>query len=185
MGNIRLNTEMKLIVPQRFGDNRGFFGETYSRSRYAEMGIDVEFVQDNHSLSHALGTLRGLHYQAPPAAQGKLVRCGRGAIFDVAVDIRRGSPTYGEWEGYKLSAENGHQLYVPVGYAHGFVTLEPDSEIIYKCTDYYAPDTEGAVRWDSCGIKWPLSGDPIHIDKDAFAHVLADFDIPFVYGENS
>ena len=103
------------------------------------MGIGVEFVQDNHSLSRAVGTLRGLHFQAPPAAQGKLVRCGHGAIFDVAVDIRRGSPTYGQWEGYELTAENGHQLYVPVGFAHGFVTLEPDSEIVYKCTDYYAP----------------------------------------------
>ena len=174
-----------LIKPERFGDHRGFFGETYSRRRYTEMGIGVEFVQDNHSLSHPVGTLRGLHFQASPAAQGKLVRCGRGAIFDVAVDIRRGSPTYGEWEGYELSAENGHQLYIPVGYAHGFVTLEPDSEIIYKCTDYYAPDTEGAVRWDSCGIEWPLSGDPILSDKDAIAPALADFDSPFNYGENS
>ena len=169
----------------RFRDHRGYFGETYSRHRYADMGIDVEFVQDNHSLSHAVATLRGLHFQAPPHAQGKLVRCGRGAIFDVAVDIRRGSPTYGQWEGYELSAENGHQLYVPIGFAHGFVTLEPDSEIVYKCTDYYAPETEGAVRWDSCGIKWPLSGDPILSDKDIIAPALADFDSPFVYGENS
>jgi len=174
-----------LIKPQRFGDHRGFFGETYSNRRYAEMGIDREFVQDNHSLSRAVGTLRGLHFQAPLAAQGKLVRCGRGAIFDVAVDIRRGSPTYGQWEGYELSAENGHQLYVPVGFAHGFVTLEADSEIVYKCTDYYAPETEGAVRWDSCEIEWPLSGDPILSDKDAIAPTLADFDSPFVYGENS
>ena len=174
-----------LITPPRFVDHRGFFGETYSRRRYFEMGIDVEFMQDNHSLSHAVGTLRGLHFQSPPAAQGKLVRCGRGAIFDVAVDIRRGSPTYGQWEGYELSAENGHQLYVPVGYAHGFVTLESDSEIIYKCTDYYTPETEGAVRWDSCGIEWPLSDDPILSDKDLIAPALADFDSPFVYGENS
>ena len=174
-----------LITPPRYSDNRGYFGETYSRRRYAEMGIDVEFVQDNHSLSHAVGTLRGLHFQAPPAAQGKLVRCGRGAIFDVAVDIRRGSPTYGQWEGYELSAENGHQLYVPVGFAHGFVTLEPDSEIVYKCSDYYAPDTEGAVHWDSFSIDWPLSGDPILSDKDALAPTLADFDSPFIYGENS
>lgn len=174
-----------LVSPARFGDHRGFFGETYSRRRYAEMGIDVEFVQDNHSLSHAVGTLRGLHFQAPPAGQGKLVRCGRGAIFDVAVDIRRGSPTYGKWEGYELSAKNGHQLYVPVGFAHGFVTLEPDSEIVYKCTDYYSPETEGAVRWDSCGIKWPLSCDPILSDKDSIASVLVDLDSPFVYGENS
>lgn len=174
-----------LLQPPRFGDHRGFFGETYSRLKYAEMGIDSEFVQDNHSLSHAVGTLRGLHFQVPPAPQGKLVRCGRGAIFDVAVDIRRGSPTYGQWEGYELSAENGHQLYVPVGFAHGFVTLEPDSEIVYKCTDYYAPETEGAVRWDSCGIDWPLPGDPILSDKDAIAPVLADFDSPFVYSQNS
>lgn len=174
-----------LITPRRFGDHRGFFGETYSRSHYADMGIDAEFVQDNHSLSHAVGTLRGLHFQGPPHAQGKLVRCGRGAIFDVAVDVRRGSPTYGKCEGYELTAENGHQLYVPVGFAHGFVTLEPDSEIVYKCTDYYAPETEGAVRWDSCGIDWPLSVDPILSDKDAIAPALADFDSPFIYGENS
>ena len=176
---------IKLLKPQRHGDHRGFFGETYSRRRYAEMGIDLEFVQDNHSLSRTVGTLRGLHFQAPPAAQGKLVRCGRGTIFDVAVDIRRGSSTYGQWEGYELSAENGHQLFVPVGFAHGFVTLEPDSEIVYKCTDYYAPETEGVVHWDSCGIDWPLSGDPILSDKDAIAPTLAGFDSPFIYGENS
>ena len=174
-----------LIAPKRYVDIRGFFAETFSRRHYAGLGIDVEFVQDNHSLSHAVGTLRGLHFQAPPAGQGKLVRCGRGAIFDVAVDIRRGSPTYGQWEGYELSAENGHQLYVPVGFAHGFVSLKPDSEIVYKCTDYYAPETEGAVRWDSCGIEWPLSCEPVLSDKDAIAPALADFDSPFVYGENS
>lgn len=174
-----------LIKPIRHGDHRGFFGETYSHRKYAQMGIDIEFVQDNHSLSRVVGTLRGLHFQTPPAAQGKLVRCGRGAIFDVAVDIRLGSPTFGQWEGHLLSADNGHQFYVPVGFAHGFVTLEPDSEIVYKCTDYYAPETEGALRWDSCGIEWPFSGDPILSDKDAIAPALADFDSPFVYGENS
>ena len=174
-----------LIRPKRFSDDRGFFAEVYSRNKYIALGIDADFVQDNHSISHSKGTLRGLHFQAPPAAQGKLVRCGRGAIFDVAVDIRRGSPTYGQWEGYELTAENGHQFYVPVGFAHGFVTLEPDSEIVYKCTDYYAPETEGAVHWDSCGIDWPLSGNPILSDKDAIACALADFDSPFIYGENS
>ncbi len=132
-----------LLTPARHGDHRGFFGETYSRRRYAEFGITDDFVQDNHSLSRAVGTLRGLHFQAPPRPQGKLVRCGRGAIFDVAVDIRRGSPGFGKWVGYPLTAENGHQLYVPVGFAHGFVTLEPDSEIVYKCTDYYAPKPKG------------------------------------------
>lgn len=178
-------SECILLKPQRFSDNRGFFSEIYSRKRYFDLGIRFEFVQDNHSLSKEVGTLRGLHLQAPPHAQGKLVRCGRGAIFDVAVDVRRGSPTYGRWIGYELSADNGYQLYVPVGFAHGFVTLKPDSEIVYKCTDYYAPETEGAVRWDSCGIDWPLSVDPILSDKDAIAPALADFDTPFIYGENA
>ena len=174
-----------MLVPTRHGDNRGFFAETYSRRVYKEYGILDDFVQDNHSISLEVETLRGLHFQAPPNAQAKLVRCGRGAVFDVAVDIRLGSPTYGKWKGYTLTAENGNQLYIPVGFAHGFVTLEPDTEIVYKCTDYYAPETEGAVRWDSCGIEWPLSGDPILSDKDAIAPLLAAFDSPFVYGENS
>jgi dTDP-4-dehydrorhamnose 3,5-epimerase len=178
-------TYLKLITPKRHEDHRGFFSEIYSRRRYQKLDITPEFVQDNHSLSRDVGTLRGLHFQAPPRAQGKLVRCGRGAIFDVAVDIRRGSPTYGKWEGYELTAENGHQLYVPVGFAHGFVTLEADSEIVYKCTNYYAPETEGAVLWKSCGIEWPLSGDPILSDKDQEAPLLADFNTPFVYGQNS
>jgi len=177
--------ELVVIKPARHRDLRGYFGETYSRRRYAEMGVDVEFVQDNHSLSRAVGTLRGLHFQAPPYAQGKLVRCGRGAIFDVAVDIRRGSLTYGQWKGYELTADNGHQLYVPVGFAHGFVTLKPDSEIVYKCTNYYASETEGVVHWDSCGIDWPLSVDPILSDKDAIGPSLTDFVSPFIYGKNS
>ena len=149
------------------------------------MGIDVEFVQENHSLSGAVGTLRGLHFQAPPHPQAKLVRCVRGRIFDVAVDIRRNSPTFGQWESHKLTAENGHQLYVPVGFAHGFVTLEPDSEIVYKCTDYYAPETEGAVHWSSCGIDWPLTVDPILSDKDMIAPAFHNFVSPFIYGQNS
>ena len=176
-----------LITPRRFGDQRGFFAETYNYQKYAEMEINVEFVQDNHSLSHDVGTLRGLHFQAPPHAQSKLVRCGRGAFFDVAVDIRRGSPTYGQWVGYELSAENGHQLYVPMGFAHGFVTLEPDSEIVYKCSDYYAPETEGALRWEDpdIGIEWPLQGNPILSEKDALAPLLKEFESPFIFGENS
>ena len=180
-----MKKSLQHITPKRYCDNRGFFCETYSKRRYEDLGINAEFVQDNHSLSHTTGTLRGLHFQAPLAAQAKLIRCGRGAIFDVAVDIRRGSPTYGKWEGYELTAENGHQLYVPVGFAHGFVTLEADSEIVYKCTDYYMPDTEESVLWDSCGIDWPLSSDPILSDKDQEAPSLADFDSPFVYGQNS
>ena len=176
---------LKLIVPKRWQDVRGYFAELYNKENYLEHGIDVDFVQDNHSLSREVGTLRGLHFQAPPHAQGKLVRCGRGAIFDVAVDIRRGSPTFGHWQGYELTQENGHQLYVPVGFAHGFVTLQPDSEIIYKCTDYYSPKSEGAVRWDSCGIDWPLSEPPILSDKDKAAAALNDLESPFIYGQNS
>lgn len=147
------------------------------------MGVDDGFVQDNHSLSVAEGTVRGLHFQAPPHAQAKLVRCGRGAIFDVAVDIRRGSSTYGQWVGYELSAENGAQLYIPVGFAHGFATLEPDSEIIYKCKDYYAPETEGALRWDDpeIGIAWPLTDAPVLSEKDAAAPLLAGFNSPFTF----
>lgn len=174
---------VKEIVPQRLGDHRGFFAETYSQRAYAALGVDATFVQDNHSLSAAVGTVRGLHFQAPPHAQAKLVRCGRGSIFDVAVDIRRGSPTYGRWAGYTLSAENGAQLYIPVGFAHGFATLEPDSEIIYKCSDYYAPETEGALRWDDpdIGIKWPLIGAPVLSEKDAAAPLLAGFNSPFTF----
>ena len=154
------------IEPKRHGDHRGFFAETYSRQRYADLGIDAEFVQDNHSLSVSQNTLRGLHFQRPPHAQAKLVRCGQGAIFDVAVDIRKGSPTFGQWVGYELTAENGFQLFVPAGFAHGFVTVRPNSEIIYKCTDYYAPETQNAVLWNDqdIAITWPINGDPT-IDK--------------------
>ncbi|WP_243614339.1 dTDP-4-dehydrorhamnose 3,5-epimerase [Shimia aestuarii] len=180
--DLALNGVLKTVA-HRFGDHRGFFQETYSHRAYAAMGIDVTFVQDNHSLSAATGTIRGLHFQTPPHAQAKLVRCGRGAIFDVAVDIRLGSPTYGRWAGYTLSAENGVQLYIPVGFAHGFATLEPDSEIIYKCSDYYAPETEGALRWDDpdIGIAWPLTSAPVLSEKDAAAPLLAGFNSPFTF----
>lgn len=172
-----------LIKPKRFGDHRGFFAETYSHRTYTSLGVDVAFVQDNHSLSAVVGTVRGLHFQAPPHAQAKLVRCGRGAIFDVAVDIRRGSPTYGSWAGFALSAENGAQLYIPAGFAHGFATLEPNSEIVYKCSDYYAPETEGALRWDdpAIGIEWPIVGDAILSEKDANAPLLANLRSPFEF----
>ena len=182
-----LSASLIHINPKRHGDHRGFFAETYSRRKYSALGIDVEFVQDNHSLSREVGTLRGLHFQSPPHAQAKLVRCGRGAIFDVAVDIRQGSPTYGQWKGYELTAENGNQLYVPVGFAHGFVTLEPDSEIVYKCSDYYAPETEGTILWNDpdISIEWPTNTAPILSDKDAVAPLLSELESPFIFGENS
>ena len=170
---------LMILIPARHGDARGFFSETWNRARLAEHGLTPEFVQDNHSFSEKAGTLRGLHFQTPPHAQGKLVRCGRGGLYDVAVDIRKGSPTYGQWAGVELSFENGRQLWVPEGFAHGFVTLEPDTEICYKCTGYYAPAADGAVAWDSCGIDWPLAGDPILSAKDAAAPPLAEFDSPF------
>ena len=182
-----LKNELILIKPTRHEDERGFFSETYSRRRYKEFGIDMDFVQDNHSFSLEPGTLRGLHFQAPPNAQGKLVRCGKGAIFDVAVDIRKGSPTFGDWAGYELTEENGHQLYVPVGFAHGFVTLNPGSELVYKCTDYYAPQAEGSIRWDdpTIGIEWPFADKIILNERDAIAPLFRDFETPFTLGKNS
>ena len=168
-----------VIEPVVHGDHRGFFSESYSANALAEHGITTQFVQDNHSLSMTKGTIRGLHFQAPPHAQDKLVRCGRGALFDVAVDIRKGSPTYGQWIGVELTAENGRQLLVPKGFLHGFITRAPETEIIYKCTDYYAPDCDGAVRWDSCGIDWGFDGQPRLSAKDAEAPTLAEFDSPF------
>lgn len=169
-----------VITPRRFGDDRGFFSESWSKRAFANLGINADFVQDNHSLSAVKGTVRGLHFQAPPHAQAKLVRCGRGRIFDVAVDIRRGSPTYGNWFGTELSFENAKQLFVPVGFLHGFMTLEPESEIIYKCSDFYAPECDGAVHWDSCGIDWPLERiEPVLSEKDAAAPALAAFETPF------
>lgn len=172
---------VKILTPARFGDARGFFSESWNRKRMEEHGIDLDFVQDNHSTSAEVGTIRGLHFQAPPAAQDKLVRCGQGALFDVAVDIRKGSPTYGAWFGIELTAENGRQLLVPKGFLHGFITRAPMTEIIYKCTDYYAPDCDGAVRWDSCGIDWGFDGHPLLSQKDAAAPALAEFDSPFTF----
>ena len=172
-----------LIEPRRFVDDRGFFAETYSHRVYADLGIPEMFIQDNHSISAQTGTLRGLHFQEPPHAQGKLVRCGRGSIFDVAVDIRKGSPTFGQWMGYELTAENGYQIYIPAGFAHGFQTLKPDSEIVYKCTEYYVPDAENIVRWDDSdiGIDWPLMQNSVLSKKDTAAPFLAALDSPFTW----
>tara|TARA_A100001391_G_scaffold159598_1_gene118121 strand:+ start:1637 stop:2203 length:567 start_codon:yes stop_codon:yes gene_type:complete len=175
---------VKVLTPARFGDTRGFFSESWNARVLVDHGLHYEFVQDNHSLSARIGTVRGLHFQAPPHAQDKLVRCGRGCLFDVAVDIRKGSPTYGQWFGTELSFENGRQLLLPAGFLHGFVTREPDTEIIYKCTDFYAPDCDGAVRFDDpdIGIDWDM-GDvaPILSEKDAAAPLFRDFDSPFVW----
>ena len=172
---------VQLIHPRRHGDARGWFTETYNRDTFAGLGIEQVFVQDNHSLSAAPFTVRGLHFQTPPRGQDKLVRCIRGRIFDVAVDLRAGSPTFGEWVGAELSAENGQQLFVPVGFAHGFMTLEADCEVTYKCTDLYAPDHDGGIRWDSAGIDWPMPAGtmPELSPKDVKLPALAEFDSPF------
>jgi len=168
-----------VVSPRRFTDPRGFFSECWNKKVLSDAGLDLpEFVQDNHSLSHKAGTLRGLHFQAPPHAQAKLVRCGQGALFDVAVDIRIGSPQYGQWFGTELSAKNGKQLWVPAGFLHGFITLVDNTEVIYKCTDYYNGAADGAVRWDSCGINWGATT-PILSEKDAAAPALTDFESPF------
>ncbi len=173
-----------LVRPRRFGDARGWFSESWNAVRFADWGIDVAFCQDNHSLSAAAGTLRGLHFQTPPHAQAKLVRCTRGAIFDVAIDIRKESPTYRQWISAELSAENGDQLFIPPGYAHGFLTLTPDTEVMYKVDAHYAPEADGGIIWNdrALGIDWPLAGaTPLLSDKDALLPALADVTADFAY----
>lgn len=175
-----------IITPRRFGDDRGYFSETYNLKALTESGIPTAFVQDNQSLSRTVGTIRGLHYQRPPHAQAKLVRVLQGRILDVAVDVRKGSPHYGKWVGVELSAEDGRQLLIPAGFLHGFVTREPDTLVFYKCSDYYAPDCDGAVRFDDpdIGIDWGISADRATLSaKDAAAPALAAFDSPFSYPE--
>jgi dTDP-4-dehydrorhamnose 3,5-epimerase len=176
--------EVMLLRPRRFADDRGFFAETWRRDQLQAAGIG-DFVQDNMSFSKAPGTLRGLHYQRPPHAQAKLVSVLTGRILDVVVDVRRGSPTFGRHLKAQLSADDGAQLFVPVGFLHGFVTLEPDTRVAYKVSDYYAADCDGAVRWDDpdLGIDWGVSRDrAILSPKDAGAPAFAAFETPFVYG---
>lgn len=161
--------EVKLIVPKIHRDARGFLSETFSRRGLQAAGIVADFIQDNHSLSVEAGTLRGLHFQAPPHAQGKLVRVTRGSIYDVAVDVRVGSPTYGRHVAAVLSAANWTQMWIPVGFAHGFCTLEPNTEVIYKVTAYYAPESDRGLKWDDAelGIDWPVKpGGATLSDKD-------------------
>lgn len=175
-------TELKisgvmLIAPKRFPDARGYFTELYSSRALSEAGIKEAFVQDNLSLSSKVGTIRGLHFQLPPHSQAKLVRVSRGKILDVAVDLRWSSPTYGKYVSCELSAENGFQLYVPHGFAHGFCTLEPDTEVVYKVSDYYAPKAEGGILWSdpALNIDWPVSDEvAIVSEKDAVLPLLKD-----------
>lgn len=172
-----------LLTPRRFADGRGWFAETYSQARAAIDGITVSFVQDNQSFSVGAGTVRGLHFQHPPHSQAKLVRCVRGSIMDYAVDIRRGSPTYGRYVSARLTSEIGEQLYVPVGFAHGFMTLEPDVEVAYKVSSLYAPQAEDGISWfdPDVAIQSPLSATPLLSDKDRVLGSLADLESPFEY----
>jgi dTDP-4-dehydrorhamnose 3,5-epimerase len=181
--------EVLLITPRRHGDERGWFCETFRQSALDEAGFSGgAFVQDNHVRSTTRGVLRGLHFQAPPRAQDKLVRCVRGAIFDVAVDIRAGSPTFGQWVGAELSADNGAQLLAPKGFAHAYCTLTEECEVLYKVTDYYAPQAEGTLRWNdpTLAIDWPL---PVHQittnARDAAATLFSDLVTPFRFGETA
>lgn len=168
------------IVPARFDDARGFFSETYNAAQLAKVGIGLTFVQDNHSLSARRGVLRGLHYQLPPCAQDKLVRVVRGAIFDVAVDIRKGSPTFKKWIGVELSAQKWNQLLVPKGFAHGFVTLTENTEVVYKVTEYYSPEQDRSIRYDDpdIAIDWPVPVGELQLsDKDVTAPRLVNAQI--------
>jgi dTDP-4-dehydrorhamnose 3,5-epimerase len=170
--------DVLIIEPQVFGDERGFFYESFNERKFRELtGVALPFVQDNHSRS-AKGVLRGLHYQLQQA-QGKLVRVSAGSVYDVAVDLRRSSPHFGKWVGVELSAENKRQMWVPPGFAHGFVVTSESAEFLYKTTDYYAPEYERAILWNdpALGIDWPLDGEPALSAKDKVAKLLADADV--------
>lgn len=178
--------EVKVITPKIFRDERGYFSETWSAKALAAAGIDARFVQDNHSMSMTRGVIRGLHFQKPPHAQGKLVRVTRGAVLDVALDLRRGSPTFGRHVSATLSAENWSQIWVPVGFAHGFCTLEPCTEVLYKVTDYYAPESDCGVAFDDpdLGIAWPVEPAQATLsEKDRRWSRLKELPAIFVYGQ--
>jgi dTDP-4-dehydrorhamnose 3,5-epimerase len=180
-----ISNAVVLIRPRRLSDERGWFCETFSAQTMERLGLPSRFVQDNHSLSRRTGTIRGLHFQKPPHAQAKLVSCVRGRIIDITVDLRRGSPSFGRWAAVELSAQGGEQLFVPIGMAHGFVTLEDDTEVLYKVTDLYAPNCDAGVYWNDPAIciDWRLNTTavPIVSAKDAALPVLSDLETPFSF----
>ena len=174
--------DVRLLSPRKHGDRRGFFSETYNKKAFAALGIYIDFVQDNHSYSADKGTVRGLHFQTPPFAQDKLVRVARGSVFDIAVDLRQGSSSYGRHVSAVLSADAWNQILVPIGFAHGFMTLEPDTEVIYKVSNYYAPDHDKGLLWNdpALGINWPISDDEaVFSEKDGKLPRLAELVTPF------
>jgi len=169
-----------LIQPQVFKDHRGFFMESYSKKKFSDQGIILDFVQDNHSMSVEKGVLRGLHFQSPPFAQTKLVRVARGAVYDVIVDLRKDSETFGEWQGFELTAENFLQLLIPKGFAHGFVTLSDNTEFLYKCDEFYHPKADCGIIWNDPTLKidWPIEN-PILSEKDKSHQTFEKFNSPF------
>lgn len=177
--------DVKILIPNIFQDERGFFSESWNKEKLEKAELDYEFVQDNRSVSVKAGTIRGLHFQSPPHAQAKLVRCAQGSIFDVVVDFRNGSPTFGEWVGVELSAANAKQLLIPTGFLHGFVTRTANTEVIYKCTAHYQPECDGGVRFDDTdiGIDWGLDGMPCLSKKDSNAPILKYVESPFSWEE--
>ena len=172
--------EVKIIEPDIFGDHRGWFFESYSKKKLKDLGLDVDFVQDNHSFSAEKGTLRGIHFQNNPKSQAKLIRCCRGSVLDIAIDLRQKSPTYKQWGAVELSAENKKQLFIPKGFGHGFVTLTPDVEFLYKVDQYYSSDHDRSIRFDDpeIGIDWGINN-PIISDKDKNAPLLKNSDVNF------
>lgn len=181
-----MNSEVKVICPRKFVDDRGYFSEVWNRKTLFEEGIDVQFVQDNISLSINALTIRGLHFQKPPFAQDKLIRCSRGRIFDVAVDIRIGSRTYGDWFADTLSEDNGKQMFIPKGFLHGFITLEQNTEVSYKCSEHFSPENEVSVRFDDrdIAIEWPVDASNVIIsEKDRIAMPFKDLLSPFKFNE--
>ncbi len=169
--------EIKILQPKKFGDERGFFSETWNAATMADAGLDIAFVQDNHAFSRDVGTVRGLHYQLDPKAQGKLVRVVCGAVLDVAVDIRQGSSTFGEFVAVELSAENWRQLWVPSGFAHGYCTLQPHTELVYKVTEFYSPEHDCGILWNdpAIGIDWPIEHEEAILSvKDKVMPLLDD-----------
>lgn len=179
------NSPVVLLEVPRIGDERGWFMETWNARKWAENGVASGFIQDNQSYSRTIHTLRGLHFQVPPHAQDKLVRCARGRLLDVALDVRAGSPTYGQWVGAVLDEHNCRQLFVPAGFAHGFLTLTDECQIAYKVSDFYAPHCDGGIRWDDVevGIDWPLPAgvQPVLSDKDRALPLLSEWQSPFEY----
>ena len=176
--------DVKIVKMDVYGDHRGFFTESYTKEKFLEVGINIDFIQDNHSLSVEPGVLRGMHFQTPEKAQTKLVRATSGVIYDVLVDLRVGSPTYGEWEGFILSEYNHRQLLVPKGFAHGFMTLTPNCNVQYKVDEYYSKENDGGIAFDdpAIGIQWPMAVDKLVLsEKDTKHPTLAEFDNPFVW----